>query len=106
MSIFNVDLPPEVPAWQHDIEYHPACALCRDAAGKERAGVLDEHLCVGHLASERKRLDERVKALEKENSALSELFDAAGQDNNILHEKIKELKAELARCREMYKRDA
>lgn len=121
------DVPPEVPAWTETISYQPACAKCRDAAGKDRAGVLDKHLCGPHLIEDRQlltlkclRLETRITkfvkevenmsfkllALEEENDKLSELFDAAGQDNNILHERIKRLETKLEHAREMYKRDA
>jgi len=41
------------------------------------------------------KLESRVRELEAENNSISELFDAAGQDNNILHERIKVLEDAL-----------
>ena len=69
----------------------------------EHTKTLFEQVEIGHgynqldvreyvLASE---ANERIKVLEVENNKLSELFDAAGQDNNILHERIKVLEDAL-----------
>ena len=51
--------------------YQPACARCRDEAGKDRAGVVDTSLCNWHtndlvlsLRAEVERLEEKVRRIE------------------------------------------
>ena len=46
-----------------------------------------------------RELEARNASLVKENSDISELFNAAGVDNNILHERVKTLEAEVHRAR-------
>jgi predicted nuclease with TOPRIM domain len=41
------------------------------------------------------KLKEHIRVLGSENNKLSELFDASGIDNNILHERIKVLSDEV-----------
>ena len=57
-----------------DIEYNPACAKCRDNAGKDRAGVLDVHLCVPHLVAERDALREQLKMCRRLSDAFWEIL--------------------------------
>jgi chromosome segregation ATPase len=52
-----------------DISYNPACSICRDLAGKDRAGVEDWALCLPHLRSEHDRLESRVRELEAEQES-------------------------------------
>jgi hypothetical protein len=47
-----------------NLQYNPACSICRDLAGKARAGVEDWELCIVHLQSEYDRMNERITPLE------------------------------------------
>jgi hypothetical protein len=58
-------LPPELPTWQTVVEYQPACSMCRDLAGKDRAGVDDHQLCYLHLYQEYNRLKSEIVELKK-----------------------------------------
>ncbi len=48
--------------------YQPACARCRDEAGKDRAGVVDTSLCNWHT-------NDLVLSLRAENERLKERLD-------------------------------
>lgn len=45
-----------------EIEYNPSCSICRDLAGRDRAGVKDSELCIGHLRAEYNRLKAEIAA--------------------------------------------
>jgi len=110
------DIPPETPAWKQEFNY------CKNCERLEAENV-ELKKTIAELEAEDSPLEDAIKStvsdlmtwdeladrvleLEAENTKLSELFDASGQDNNILHKRVKTLGAELARCREMYQRDA
>ena len=52
-----------------EIRYDANCASCRDAAGKGRAGLSDDQMCVPHLWVDRDRWKERAKHAETEQWA-------------------------------------
>jgi DNA-binding protein H-NS len=58
--------------------------------------VKDWHKVADQRSAEIIRLEAERDRLKEENGKLAELFDAAGIDNNILHERIKELRARHA----------
>jgi hypothetical protein len=66
-------LPPEVPTWK-TVEYHPACSMCRDLAGKDRAGVDDHQLCYTHLYQEYNRLKSEIVELKKTKDDITFTF--------------------------------
>jgi len=47
-----------------NLQYNPACSICRDLAKKDRACVEDWQLCIVHLREEYDRMKERIKVLE------------------------------------------
>ncbi len=49
-----------------EIPYDANCAPCRDAAGKDRAGLTNDQLCVPHLRLNRDRWKERAEKAETE----------------------------------------
>jgi predicted nuclease with TOPRIM domain len=64
-------------------QYNPACSICRDLAGKDRAGVSDKQLCVYHLRSEHDWLESRVRELEDELDRLKEEVLELKEENEI-----------------------
>ena len=55
--------------------YQPACARCRDEAGKDRAGVVDTSLCNWHT-------NDLVLSLRAEVERLKEALDRYGQHDD------------------------
>ena len=55
-----------------EIEYNPSCSICRDLAGKDRAGVLDREICLPHLRLGHRKLKSRGRELEAEKEAWKE----------------------------------
>jgi hypothetical protein len=76
------------------LQYNPMCSICRDTHGKDRAGIKDKELCVGHLRSEHYRLESRVREIEAE---LVNLNAALEFKNNVIDAQQHNLESERAR---------
>jgi predicted transcriptional regulator len=73
------------------IKYSPACSRCRQIAGKDPAGVLEDSLCVGHLKEEVNYLRDTIE----QQTVEAEAYAFAMGENAMLKEQVERLNAEV-----------
>ena len=112
MSIFKVDLPPETPTWQSNLDYDSIVAhnealeahikVLKAQVKELNHANLEDEAEIRELEAERGRLKDQNEGLRGEIL----LSTVPLEEHRELRTRNAELEAELARCREMYRRNA